>query len=116
MIDGVELRVLHQLQQVRELHAENAVIGQQNPETGHEIIQIRHMSEHVIADEQIAAPALVAQSSSERHPEKLRQRVDSGIHSDLRHIACRLDTEHRNALLLEVLEEITVITRNLDYQ
>ena len=74
------------------------------------------MGEHIVADEQVAALPRVAKSARERDSEELRHRVDTGIDGDLRHIACRLYTEHGNALLLEVLEEVSVVARDLDHQ
>jgi hypothetical protein len=52
VIDGVELVVRHELLQVRELHGDDAVWRQQDLHAGNEIVEIGHVGQHVVPEQQ----------------------------------------------------------------
>ncbi len=68
MVDGVELCLLHQLQQVRKLQRQRAFGGQHLAQTGTEVVDVWHVREHVVADHQIATPSLGGEALREGPP------------------------------------------------
>ncbi len=58
VVDGVELVVLDQPQQVGKLQSQNTVGLQQNLQPFDEIVQVRNLRQHVVAEDQISAAAL----------------------------------------------------------
>ncbi len=55
MVDGVELNVADQIEQVRELEGCDALGLQQHSEAADEIANVRHMGKHVVGGGEIGA-------------------------------------------------------------
>ena len=53
VVDRVELIALHQAYQVGKLHRDHAGRLQRDLHTGDEVVQIRHVGQHVVADQEI---------------------------------------------------------------
>src|SRR5260370_4173292 len=53
MVDGVKLILLHQSLEMRKFHGDDAVRLQKNLHTANKVINVRHLSENVIAQKQI---------------------------------------------------------------
>src|ERR1700676_4763236 len=58
MINRVKLMPLHQLKEMLHLEGSDARSGEQYFYAGHEIVNVGHMRQHVIAGDQIGGPAL----------------------------------------------------------
>ena len=57
VIDGVELVLVHQPHQVRELDGDHAARLEQGLDARHEVVELGHLGEHVVADDQVGLPA-----------------------------------------------------------
>ena len=53
VVDGVELVLLEQPQQVRELHRDRPARRQRDRQPGDEVVELRHVGEDVVADDQV---------------------------------------------------------------
>ena len=58
MIDGVKLMQLHQLKEMLHFEGSDALRGEQYFYAGHEIVDVWHMRQHIIAGDQIRGPTL----------------------------------------------------------
>ena len=63
MVDRVELVLVDQAQQVRELDRDDAVGREQDPEARDEVVQVGNLGEHVVGGDHVRAPALGGQRS-----------------------------------------------------
>ena len=82
---------------------------------GHEVVQIGHVGQHVVADEQVGLFALGGQCPCGVGAEEAASA--SGhllLARGLGDIGGRFDAEHRNARCDEVLQQIAVVARDLD--
>ena len=114
VVDGVELVVPHQLEEVRELHRDDAVGGEQRGHAADEVVEVGHVREHVVAQQQVGSRALVAELRRQLGAEELDQRRDPAFLRRRRDVGRRLDAEDGQLALDEVLEEIAVVAGDLD--
>ena len=70
MIDGVELVLRHQPQQVGELHGQHAGRGEEDLQPRHEVVQVRHVGEDVVADQQVGPRPSADQFAGGRRAEE----------------------------------------------
>ena len=75
MVDGVELLLVHQPQQVRELERRHAARLEQQRQPGDEVVERRHVGEHVVAHQQVGADALGDELASELRCRRSAPRV-----------------------------------------
>ena len=116
MIDGVEFDVVDQLEQMRKFDRHGTPGLEEQREAGDEVIQQRHVREHVVADDQIGPAALAGELPRQVSP-KNSTSVGTPISLRVgRHRIGRVDAEHRYAHRDEVLEQVAVVARNLDHQ
>ena len=85
---------------------------------GDEVVEVGHLGQHVVADQQVGAVPLAARAGSrarraEELDERRRPRCSTRAFGD---VGGRLDAEHRNAVLDEVLQQVAVVARELDDQ
>ena len=117
VIDRVELAVLDQVDHVG--HLENrdpAGLLQQNGYPRHQAIEVRHMGEHVIGDDQIGGATLGPEPAGEGAPEEILERRHSGLDGGCGRCRRGIDAEHGNAALDEVLQHVAVVAGDLDHQ
>ena len=103
VVDGVELDVLDEFEQVRELEGRSALRFQERRDPGNEIVELRHVREHVIRDNEIGTAALARELAGERLPEEFHQRRHADALSRTRHRIRGIDAEHRHAHLQKFL-------------
>jgi hypothetical protein len=116
MIDGIELILAYQLEEMRKLHGYHATGLQQDLHPGHKIVQIGHVRENVIADQKIGSPIFLTDLCSAIAPKELNDRWNSFVLCDRSHIRRGFDPEHFNAAFGEVLQQIAVIAGEFDYK
>ena len=58
VVDGVELVLFDEAREVRELHRDDAVGLQQLLDPGHEVVEVGHLGQHVVADHEVGADAV----------------------------------------------------------
>ena len=116
VVDGVELDVLHEVASVGELEGDPTARLQQRGETGDEAVDVRHVGEDVVAEDEVRLPALRRQFRGELASEEPREGRDTGGHGDLGDVRGRLDAEARHAGGDEVLQQIAVVAGDLDHE
>ena len=114
LVDGVELRLLDQPEEMRELHRDHAARREQDPHAFDEVVQRGHVREHVVAYDQVGLPPLAREPGRRLASEELDERRDPSLLGHLGHVGRRLDPEHRDTGLHEPLEEVAVVARDLD--
>jgi hypothetical protein len=116
VVDRVELVLVHELEQVGELHRDHAARLEQELHAADEIIDVRHVRQHVVAEQEIR-PALLGGDRGRGLPaEELDGRRDALGDRGLRDVRCRLDAATRHAARDEVLQQIAVVARDLHDQ
>ena len=71
MIDRVEFDVLDQLEQMGKFDRHGAFGLEQQRDAGDEVVQPRHVREHVVADDQIGRAALDGELSRQRRRRRI---------------------------------------------
>ena len=114
MVDRVVFEVLDQLRKVGELERRRPVRREELGDAGDEVVDVRHLGQHVVAEDEVCRATFGRQSCAELGAEELRDRRHAAGHRSLCHVARRLDSQHRDPLRQEVLEEVAVVRGELD--
>jgi hypothetical protein len=77
VIDRVELRLLHQAQQVRELDRDRARRRQRLAQATDEVVDVGHVGQHVVAEDQVGPGAARRRSGGRSRAEELDDRLDA---------------------------------------
>jgi hypothetical protein len=116
VVDGVELVLLDELLQVRELDGDNTLGPEQRGDASDEAVQVGHLGQDVVADDQVGHGPLADELRCELGAEELREGGDALLLGHLRHVEGRLDAEDGDALRDEPLEQVAVVAGQLDGQ
>ena len=116
VVDGVELVLRDQPLQVRELERDDALRLEQERHAGDEVVEVRHLRQHVVADDEVGPLALGDELGRQPLAEELDPARYALLHRDLGDVGGRLDAEHRHAQRQEVLQQIAVVAGQLDHQ
>jgi hypothetical protein len=108
VVDGVPLVVLHQAEEVGELHRDDAAGPEQDLHAPDEVVEVRYVGQHVVAQQQVGV-RLGGERLGRLHAEELDERRDALLQRDLGHVGRRLDPEHGHAALVEVLQQVAVV-------
>ena len=115
VIDGVELVLRHQPLEMGKFERDHDAFGLEQPHhAAGEVVEIGHLGEDVVADDQIGAPAVRRQLVGQRHAEELDHRLHALLAGGLGDVGRGLDPEGRHAERLEMLQQIAVIAGELD--
>ena len=79
-----------------------------------EVVQVRHLREHVVAEHEVGGAALADEPLGELDAEELDERRHAPLLGRDRDVRRRVDPEHRHALRQEVLEQVAVVRGELD--
>src|SRR5690348_2579011 len=114
VVDSIELAMVDQRLDVRRLNHGYPVLFENARDCGDETIDIRYVGQNVIGVNNVGANAMRTQSFGE----VAREERAACRHADVLRSAsrplCRVDTEHRDPGLDIVLQQITVVARQLD--
>ena len=80
------------------------------------IIELRHVREHIVGDDEVRLAALRCQFRGDLLAEKLDQRRHADFFSSRRHRIGRIDPEHRNAHAQEILEQVAIVAGQFNHQ
>src|SRR5262249_38969097 len=114
VIDGVELVLGDQTLKVRELERDDALGCQQPLHAGNEIIEVRHLSENVVAYDQVCVLALGDEAVGKRGAEELDEGWHMSAARGLGNVGGRLDAQHGHVERQKVLKQIAVVAGKLD--
>src|SRR5690242_591633 len=78
-------------------------------------MEIRHLRQDVVADDEIGPPPLRHKAPREIEPEELDQCRNIPAAGSFRHIGGGLDAQHRYAVRQEMLKQISVVACDLDH-
>src|SRR5882724_2536600 len=115
MINRVELIFFDQPFEMWKFKCDNPVRRQQTGHPGGEVVEIGHLRQYVIADDEIGHAAFRYETPGETQPEKIDQCWNILAPSGFGHVSGRLDSQHGDAQRQEVLKQISVVARNLNY-
>ena len=110
VIDRVELVLLHEPQEMREFERDVASRLQDRGDSADEIVDVGHLRQDVVADDEIGRREL----RRERPSEEPGERFDAAFLRRLRDVLGGIDAEHLEAARDEELQEVAVIARQLD--
>jgi hypothetical protein len=116
VIDGVELHLLDQIQQVRKFERGDALGRKQFGEPGDKVSRRRRMGEHIVGDHQIRLAAGGSEALGGRDAEEGGFGRNSLEARGRGHVRGRLHAQHRNAAGNEMLQKVAVIRRDLDHE
>ena len=114
VIDGVELALLDQAQQVRKLEGGNPGRLEESLKPVHEVVQIGHVRQHVIGDHQIRTLTVAYHRGGRRSVKERIARRYARLDRELGHISCGLHAQGRNPPRHEVLQQVSIVARDLD--
>ena len=116
VIDGVEFAAIHQILHVGHLQDGNPIVFEQRVDPLHKSVQIRDMSENIVADDDVRLLAGGGQFSGQTFAEERAERGDADVLSGARRSLGGINAQDRNALLNEIFQEITIVAGQLDHQ
>src|SRR5712671_4558350 len=114
MVHLVELISVNRSQQVRELDCDDSRGRQQNLETTDEVVQVRHLGENVIAEDQVRVMSTSDQIARGFYSEESHERGDALRFGYLGDVRRWLYPERGDSTLNEILKQITIVARDLD--
>ena len=107
--------LLDQPHQVRELHRDHAARLQQHLHAADEVVEVRHVREHVVAEQQVGATPRARALAAVSRAEELDHRRDALLDRDLRRRSPPARCPSTGiAALDEVLQQVAVVARDLD--
>ncbi|MNK87175.1 hypothetical protein D3C87_1071050 [compost metagenome] len=109
VIQRVELRASHQRQQLREFEGGDAGRLEQRREAYEEIVDVRHMGEHVVGRHQVSAPTFAFQLRSSVATEEQLTDLQAFFACRLCSAARRFNAQAGNAASGDVLQQVTVV-------
>ena len=114
VIDGVERTAVDEVPHVGVLDHGDAVGGEQRRDSRDEIVRIGSVGEHVVRDDHVCWARALAHGLRQRSVEELLQRRHAGSGCGLGLRRRRVDSEHRDATLDEVPQQVAVVRGDLD--
>ena len=114
MVDRVVLKPVEQTEQVRELERRGPVVAEQDLDAGDEVVQVGHLREHVVADDEARALPFVDEPLRRLAAEERHERRHAPFLRRLRDVRRRIDPEDRNPGADEVLQQVAVVRGELD--
>src|SRR6185437_553937 len=115
LVNGVELVLIYQLQEVWELDCGDPQRREQQFHPADKIIQVWNMSHSVVDYQQVGPFAISNQFTGSLFSEEPDKSGHAFFDCHLGHVCCRIDAERGDALLDEVLEKVTIIAAQLDH-
>ena len=116
MVDRVELEALDQAHDVRHLDRRHTVRREDCLDSRDEVVQLGDLREDVVRHDQIRSAPVRDELPGQPRVEEGDDRLYSPLPCRLGHVRRRVDPERRYPALYEMLEEISVVGRQLDYE
>lgn len=115
VVHGVELRVAHKLQQVRELQRYYAFGLEQRRQPSGEIVNVRHVGVDIVAGNQVRVAALRRKPARQRLAKELAKHRDAQRLGRISGAGGRLDAQAGHARIYKVAQQIAVIGGHLHH-
>ena len=114
VVDGVELRALHQRQQVLHLDRHPAVVGHHGPQALGEPDDVGDVGVHVVEADEVGRAVLLAHLPAGLRGEERRERRHALLAGGLADVDRRLDAQAADPACDDVLQQVAVVARDLD--
>ena len=111
-VKSAELEFSHALDQphdMGEFHGDDTGGLQQPCQATDEVVHVRHVSEHIVADDEVGLSALSHEFISEARAKKIDDGRDSLLLRRLCDGVRRVDTQDRYTVRLQVLQQVAVV-------
>ena len=115
VIDRVELVALHEAQQVLDFIGRHAFGLEQRLRAAHEIADIGDVSEDIVRNDEVGAPAFCGQFAAHAFGEEIAAHLDPRAHRLVSRPSGRLDTETGDAGLPDVLQQVAIVAGEFDH-
>ena len=115
MVDLIELVARDLVHELRELERDDARGLQRDADPGDERVQVGHLREHVVADDQVGGEALGHERLRVLLVEELHARGNALLLRDARDVGRGLDPERGDAASHEVAQQVAVVAGELDH-
>src|SRR6266545_5429831 len=109
MVDGVELAAIDQALEMMELEGRDAVRLEQNGEAANEVVDVRHMREHVVRGHEVGLAAVARKLPGQLDTEESLDDRDPPLPRRSGGAGGRLDAGAGDAARLHVLQQVPVI-------
>ena len=116
VVDGVELDLVHEVEQVGELDAQPPLRFEDQGEAGHEVVEIGDVGEDVVGHDEVGGAAPPDQVGRRLSTEEGGLGGNPPLDGDGGHVGGRLDPEDGDAGGDEVLQQVAVVAGHLDDQ
>src|SRR2546430_10072740 len=116
VIDRIELTPFHQPQEMRDFNRDSSARLQQQFQSANEIIEVGTIRQNIVRNDKIRLLSAGAKLHGNPGAKKLGQGGYSLFLCDLGDVSRRLESEHRNSLSLEILQQIAVVARYFNNQ
>ena len=114
VVDGVKLVFRDQALKMRHLDGDDALRRQQVRHAGDEVVELRHLCQHIVGDDQIGVPPVGHHFSRGFGIEEGDECRNACLSRGFRHIGSGFDAKNRHAEFNEMLQQITVIAAQFD--
>ena len=114
VIDGVVLVAFDQPQQVRNLNADPAGVGNQRTQSLAEVDDVGNMCKHIVGDDEVGLAVPGRHITTGLLAEEHDLGVDALGPSHFGNVGRRLDPERSNATRDAVLQQVAVVARHLN--
>ena len=116
MVDGVELHLLDEVQQMREFEGDDALVLQDLPEARHEVADVGHMRQDVVGRHQVRPVAARRQQGAGLLAEEHHLGGNAAGDRRPRGVGRGLDAQDGDVHFDEMLQQVAVVARHLDDQ
>ena len=99
---------------MRDLEGRSASGARSAATPADEVVDVGHLGEHVVAEDELGLAALVGEPLGELRAEELGQRRHAARDRRFGDVQRGFDAEHRNALWQEMLEQVAVVRSHFD--
>src|ERR1700722_773498 len=114
VVDRVELIVFNQTKQVRKLERQNAFRLQQDLQPFHKVVEVRHLRQDVVAENEVGATVSRREFFRQVCAEEAYERRNSFFDRRLGDVGGRLNSEYGNVLAHEVLQQVAIVAGHFD--
>ena len=115
VVDGIELILGDQTQEVRKLQRDGAARLESGFQASGEIVDVRHMGEDIVTDDQVGLATVGGQFVAKPLNKKLAEHGDSKRLGGCRGACGGFDPKARNAGGEEVFQKVAIVRGNLDH-
>lgn len=115
VIDRIKLVLINKPLEVRKFERDHTVARNQMRHSSGEVIEIRHLRQNIIADDEIGAPSFGRQPLRKFQAEEFDKRWDILLPGRSSDVCGRLNSKYRDAQRQEVLEQVSIVAGDLAY-